>query len=428
MKRKITIERGILVLAIALISIPLAYGAAKAIKGSEVRATTGIFMSESANGLYLFDDSRTTGVQVMDGGQVKISNAYTLPTSDGTANQMLVTNGSGAVSFGSTGGTALSAAAVIADHAVVRGAGGARGVQDSSVTIDDSGNLEVTVGNLEALGDLTIGGDGDIFGELLARGGLGGGTAVSPIDLLHVYDGDSGSTPVENSHMTVESDGDCGISILSGNTSLGVIYFGDDGDADEGYIALDQEVEEMKFSVNGSERLTIDNAGEVNMPDVYGDTGSATNIDLFIDSNGLLGADGSSLRFKQNLRDVTNDDRKLARDIIAILKKYDRKSGEFDGEVGLIAEEMYEIDPRFVACEMDSFVVNNPDGTTTTLRSESNRPLSVRWHRVTPFLFATLGYEVTAMKVEQNLQRRQIDFIKVKIEAAGVNMDGYPTE
>lgn len=38
-------------------------------------------------------------------GKVKISNAYTLPSSDGTANQVLLTNGSGVLSFGSATNT-----------------------------------------------------------------------------------------------------------------------------------------------------------------------------------------------------------------------------------------------------------------------------------------------------------------------------------
>jgi len=40
-------------------------------------------------------------------------------------------------------GTYISSAAVIADHAIVRGDGGARGVQDSLVTIDDIGNISL---------------------------------------------------------------------------------------------------------------------------------------------------------------------------------------------------------------------------------------------------------------------------------------------
>lgn len=52
----------------------------------------------------------TTSSGVQTTGTVNINGAYTLPTSDGTANQVLATNGSGSVTFqdASGGGTALS--------------------------------------------------------------------------------------------------------------------------------------------------------------------------------------------------------------------------------------------------------------------------------------------------------------------------------
>jgi hypothetical protein len=44
-------------------------------------------------------DPVVLSLELLRGGQVKISNAYTLPTADGSANQTLVTNGSGVLSF-----------------------------------------------------------------------------------------------------------------------------------------------------------------------------------------------------------------------------------------------------------------------------------------------------------------------------------------
>ena len=45
-------------------------------------------------------DPVALALELLKGGQVKVSNAYTLPTADGTANQALVTDGAGTVSFG----------------------------------------------------------------------------------------------------------------------------------------------------------------------------------------------------------------------------------------------------------------------------------------------------------------------------------------
>jgi hypothetical protein len=129
-------------------SIPmLVYAAFEPHEADSYKAAAGVFQTNSANGLYLLDDGGTTGVQVLDGGQVKISNAYTVPTADGSTSQILITDGAGALSFqdASNTGEIVTAGAVITDNAIVRGDGGARGVQDSSVTIDDSGNLALGV-------------------------------------------------------------------------------------------------------------------------------------------------------------------------------------------------------------------------------------------------------------------------------------------
>ena len=54
----------------------------------------------------------------------------------------------GRLTSAATGGTTdVTAAAVIADNAVMRGDGGARGAQSSSATIDDNGKLQVKAGN-----------------------------------------------------------------------------------------------------------------------------------------------------------------------------------------------------------------------------------------------------------------------------------------
>jgi hypothetical protein len=48
-----------------------------------------------------------------------------------------------ALNLGGGGSTSVTSSAVIADNAVVRGDGGARGIQGSGVFIDDSGNMQI---------------------------------------------------------------------------------------------------------------------------------------------------------------------------------------------------------------------------------------------------------------------------------------------
>ena len=70
-------------------------------------AFAGDFIHAQVNGVERF--------RVSGAGAVKINNAFTLPTTDGTANQVLQTNGSGTVSWatasGSGSGTVGAAAA-----------------------------------------------------------------------------------------------------------------------------------------------------------------------------------------------------------------------------------------------------------------------------------------------------------------------------
>lgn len=66
---------------------------------------------------------------------------WILPDVDGGAGWALVTDGGGNLSFAAVGTGDVTAAAVIADHTIVRGDGGAKGVQDSGVIIDDADNV-----------------------------------------------------------------------------------------------------------------------------------------------------------------------------------------------------------------------------------------------------------------------------------------------
>ena len=290
---------------------------------------------------------------------------------------------------------------------------------------NDAGQNEVLVNDGGADINFRAEGVGDantlVVDASTSRVGIG---TATPNAKFHVYTGSSGATPVAATVMAVEHSADAGISILSGATNEGSVFFGDSGNADDGYLTYDHNTQGMAIGANGATRMTISGAGAVFMPDVYSNSVNSSNIDIFMDDSGEIGADGSSLRFKENVREVAPSDRSLARQIIALLKKYDRKDGGFDGEIGLIAEEMYALAPRFVACEMD--VAVNEDGSIR--RTVSNRPLSVRWHRVTPFLFATLGHEVQVLKQRESLQRRQIEWFRTEAGKRGWDMGSFPLQ
>ncbi len=76
---------------------------------------------------------------------------------------------------------------------------------------------------------------------------------------LHIKTADSGaSAHATGDELVIEGSGNAGLSILSGNTHEGVVYFGDDGDNNIGRIVYDHSVNDMVFNVAATEMLRID--------------------------------------------------------------------------------------------------------------------------------------------------------------------------
>ena len=103
-----------------------------------------------------------------------------------------------------------------------------------------------------------------------------------PEGKLHVFTGDASVGPNANAdELVVEGSAHSGISILSGNSSQGGIYFGDSGDDNEATIVYDHSTGALNFTTFTTDSLRIRDAkistnGE-DAPDV--DAGGIT-IDL----------------------------------------------------------------------------------------------------------------------------------------------------
>ena len=91
---------------------------------------------------------------------------------------------------------------------------------------------------------------------------VGIGTDV-PDNLLHLHESSTTQTAQVDSQLVLEKNADSGISILSGYTSNGRIYFGDSGDNDIGKIDYDHNDNSLGFTVNAAERMHITSAGDV---------------------------------------------------------------------------------------------------------------------------------------------------------------------
>jgi len=129
----------------------------------------------------------------------------------------------------------------------------------------------------------------------------------SPMSLLHVKSGDSGASSVESgSFLTVESNGNSAIQMLSGTSNNNYIYFGDSGDTNIGAIQYSHGANALIFHANTLERLRITSGGSVGINTTnpsatleVASTGEASlNIVADSDSNGSN--NDSLLNFRTN--------------------------------------------------------------------------------------------------------------------------------
>jgi len=133
-------------------------------------------------------------------------------------------------------------------------------IQTSSEVLDTSlKRVETGAGNLTSMSLSTD------KAEFLKVGIGTGGNA--PDGLLHVVSVSAGSvtSSVFANTLTLENSTDSGLSILSGASSSGNIYFGDASDNDAGKIVYNHSDNNMSFSTNGSEKMRLDQNGNLNI-------------------------------------------------------------------------------------------------------------------------------------------------------------------
>jgi hypothetical protein len=100
--------------------------------------------------------------------------------------------------------------------------------------------------------------------RITSSGNVGIGTS-SPDGTLHVHT-DSSGTVTANSiadDLVVEGGGNSGISILTPNTSIGSLFFGDPDNNNVGRIQYYHATNFMAFNVSASEAMRIDSSGNL---------------------------------------------------------------------------------------------------------------------------------------------------------------------
>ena len=125
-------------------------------------------------------------------------------------------------------------------------------------------------------------------------------------------------------------------------TDAGSIY---GGPGNSGGIVMYQDgAYDISFYTNSNEAMEIEGDQEIWMPYVYADDISAkTTRDLYIADDGQLGQIVSSRRYKDNIVDMENTD--WLYELRPVNFEYKKAPGQ--KQYGLIAEEVYEVNPYF---------------------------------------------------------------------------------
>jgi hypothetical protein len=133
----------------------------------------------------------------------------------------------------------------------------ANGVEKAS--IDSSGNLTVS-GNLTSVG---IDDNADATAITITSAEKVGIGETVPLGQLHIKEGDSGASSISanGDQLVLEDDAHCGMHILSGTSSDGIIYFGDSGSSGIGQLKYQHSSNQFVFETNGSGAFTITSDG-----------------------------------------------------------------------------------------------------------------------------------------------------------------------
>jgi hypothetical protein len=228
----------------------------------------------------------------------------------------------------------------------------------------------------------------------ISSGGIVGIGAVPTGDLgvgLHIKTADSGQGTAGGNadELVIEGSGDVGLSILSGNSNTGCIFFGDDGASDIGQIRYDHDDNDLIFRANNGDRgrfdsngdflvsctslpsasvkgFGIDNKGSIGMIVTATNTTSADSHYQTFNSNGQVGSiqtSGTSTSFNTSSDYRLKENVSYTWDATTRLKQLKPARFNFIADDtntlldGFLAHEVSSIVPEAIAGEKDGMEV-----------------------------------------------------------------------
>jgi len=200
-------------------------------------------------------------------GALNINNAYTFPTADGTADQVLKTDGSGNVAWATPDATTASNGLTLSTNDIQLGGSLTKLTTISHLNYDFNHFLNGT-------GDFLIN-DGSKIAFIVTNQGQDGTVGIgtdSPATNTSLHVLQTGTSLASQFAGTVacfqqnlNTDDWSRISVIGGNTGASLIDFGDADAQDEGYIRYSHSTHGMYFKTNGTENVSINSSGNVNI-------------------------------------------------------------------------------------------------------------------------------------------------------------------
>ncbi len=249
--------------------------------------------------------------------------------------------------------------------------------------------------------------NGDINFKSMAPQSLTEGDALSFVNVMTLKGGGNVGIVTTNPQARLEVD-DNNYWYSTKYPAVGIksirpaLAFYDDNSEGKNVTVLYQDQQTFKiaktaFTTNDwgydekIDALKIDSDASITFPYVYSDIVGGTNRDLYIDNTGLIGYVSSSIRYKENIKDIGNGSEKLY-DLRPVSFNY-KGDNSSSLQYGLIAEEVEEVMPEIVSYD------------------EEGNPETVSYSK----LISPMLNEIQQLKEENEELKKRIEVLEKKI-------------